>query len=104
MSNDNSKIDDETTVALQEAQALEAMFSTSGWVVAQRAFDECVGVLSDSRTIDEKLDPLEFGQEARARMKIVKAMETWLSDLKGRVNNVKHLTTEEPESNLMTRR
>lgn len=88
--------------ALTEADALNSMFETPGWAIAEREFNVLITTLKDVTLIDtSKEDVL---QQVRDRINTAAALNAWLDDLKGRVNNAKYLAKPDKQSNLIVRR
>lgn len=98
----NGKYDAETEKALSEAEALEAMFNGSGWKVAERFYLQMIEELKDITLIDPEETNLD--QTIRDRINTVRALEHWLSELKGQVNNAVLMKTEQKTDPLMERR
>lgn len=94
--------DADTHVALREAEALEAMFETPGWAVAERELNVLIDTLKDVTRLD--VEEGDITQQVRDRINLVAAMQSWLDDLRGRVNNARYTKTPETTSNLVTRR
>lgn len=99
MSNVNH--DAETKQALSEADALQAMFELPGWAVAERLFNEMIADLKDVTLIDPADD---VSQTVRDRINTVKALQYWMSELKGRVANASLMHSEISTSVLIERR
>ena len=83
MSNDK---DPETTQMEGEAEALEAMFGSSGWAIAEKELHSVIDALRDISTIDDN-DP-NIGMNVQVRKKTALALEEWVNILKSQVNNV----------------
>lgn len=97
MNNDN-----ETKLAVAEAEALQAMFESSGWAVAERVLTSYIMTMKDISTIDPR-DP-QIQQTVRDRINVVAVLEEWVNDLKGRVNNVAYMVTPVKTDPLVERR
>lgn len=100
MSKDN--YDAETTQAISEAEALQAMFKSSGWQVAEAALNEIINDLQSINTLD--VQDQDLSQQVRDRLNTVAALQQWLSDLHGRVENVTIMQGNSEDDKLMTRR
>lgn len=99
MSKDN--FDAETTKAISEAEALDAMFNSSGWQVAERKLLALISALRDARNID--LTREDASTQIKVNVAIADNLETWINDLKGDVNNAIMMKSDPIKSNLMTR-
>lgn len=99
MNKDN--LDTETSRLIAEAEALSAMFSSSGWAVAERAFNELISDLRNIETVD--IDGGDISQQVRDRINTASMMRSWLADLKSRVNSIMNLHTHEPVNSLVER-
>ena len=100
MSNDNFDI--ETKRAIAEAEALHAMFESTGWKVAEGALLQTIADLQNVSTLD--MADKDLAQQVRDRINTVAAMKQWLSDLHGRVNNAIMMKADPTKDKLMTRR
>lgn len=100
MSKDN--YDAETTHAIAEAEALEAMLQSSGWAVAERKLNAIIAACRDARAIDITRDDANI--QIKVNVAIADNLEEWVNDLRGCVNNVILLKQDPPNSKLMTRR
>lgn len=98
MSKDNFDAETERTVS--EAEALEAMFQSSGWAIAERELNEIIAALRDTRSVPREGDVL---LNLEVRDKTASAMEEWVDILKGQVNNV-IILKDEPEKNKIIER
>ena len=98
----NANFDTETNQAIAEAQALEAMFASSGWGVAEAALNEIINELRDARSIDTTR--VDVAEQIKVNVAIADNLELWVADLRGRVNNVIMLQAEPEDSKLLTRR
>lgn len=98
----NANFDTETKQIIAEGEALGAMFESSGWKVAEHSLLELIADLQNVSTLDVT-DP-HLGQQVRDRINTVSALQQWLSDLKGRVNNVIMLQADPKKDTLITRR
>jgi hypothetical protein len=96
-----SNHDPETSSALREAEALDAMFASQGWEIAERIYNEYVNTLKDVTTIDTKGD---MHQQLRDRINVVAALTAWRDDMKGRINNARMVATPPQTSTLIERR
>lgn len=94
-------LDTDTTIALREAEALEAMFATPGWSVAERVYNGYVDTLKDVTTIDTTGD---MQQQLRDRINVVAALKAWRDDLAGRVNNARAFVQSKPAANPLIER
>jgi hypothetical protein len=100
MSNDN--FDFETKTIIAEGEALSAMFESSGWKIAERELMQLIADLQNVSTLD--VTDKDLGQQVRDRINTVAALQQWVSDLRGRVNNVIMLQKEPANNKLVTRR
>lgn len=98
----NANYDAETTKILAEAEALEAMFQSSGWAVADRALTATISALRDVRNIDITREDTTL--QLRVNAAIADNLEEWVNDLRGRVNNAIIMKSEPTKDNLITRR
>lgn len=100
MSNDN--YDEETRTVLGESAALQAMFESSGWAIAERHLLHTIAELENINTLD--MSDVDVSQQIRDRINTVAALKQWLSDLKGQVENAVYMRTDTPQSRLIERR
>jgi hypothetical protein len=100
MSKDN--FDVETKQLIAEGEALGAMFESSGWKVAERELMQIIADLQSVSTLD--MASADIAQQVRDRINTVAALQQWLGDLHGRVNNVIMLQAEPDRNSLITRR
>jgi len=98
----NSNFDTETKQLIAEGEALSAMFESSGWKIAERELMQMIADLQNVSTLD--VTDKDLGQQVRDRINTVASLQQWLSDLRGRVNNVIMLQAEPTQSNLIVRR
>lgn len=98
----NASFDTETRQLIAEAEALGAMFESSGWKIAEAALLDTIVDLQNVSTLD--VTDKDLGQQVRDRINTVAALQQWLSDLRGRVNNAIMLQTNPSDSKLITRR
>lgn len=96
----NDKYDAETNAQLSRAQALEAMFGSSGWKYAQQDLFELIAELKNIETIDEKGD---IAQQIRDRKNLAESLIEWYESLKSQVNNA-IIMQEQDENKLVERR
>ena len=82
MNNDN--YDKETKQQLSKAQALHAMFESTGWQYAEQDLIEFIGELKDISTIDLESDT---AQQIRDRKNLAEGLLEWVESLKSQVNN-----------------
>ena len=94
--------DAETTHAIAEGEALDAMFKSSGWQVAERKLNSLIAACRDARAID--LTRADAPKQIEVNLAIADNLEIWVNDLKGSVNNVIMLKGEPTNDKLMTRR
>lgn len=94
--------DPETTLAIAEGEALEAMFKSSGWAIAERKMNAIIAACRDARAIDLKRE--DAAKQIEVNLAIADNLEIWVNDLKGSVNNVIMLKGEPTNDKLMTRR
>lgn len=94
--------DAETTLAIAEAEALDAMFKSSGWAIAERKMNAIIAACRDARAIDITRDDVDI--QIKVNVAIADNLEIWVNDLKGSVNNVIMLKGEPTNDKLMTRR
>lgn len=78
--------DKETDQIMSEADALNGMFESSGWAVAEREMNDIVAALRDISTIEDA-DP-NIAVNIQVRKKTALALEEWVDSLKSQVNNV----------------
>ncbi len=77
---------------LGRAQALEAMFQSSGWKFAEQ---ELQAMIDGLRKLDpEMLDDSDIKQSIRDRINVAAALEHWVDELKGDIEN--HKFVKEP--------
>lgn len=100
MNNDN--FDFETKRVIAEAEALGAMFESSGWKIAEAALLDTIVDLQNVSTLD--VTDKDLAQQVRDRINTVASLQQWLSDLRGRVNNAIMMNKDSSNSKLMTRR
>jgi hypothetical protein len=94
--------DPETTHAIAEGEALEALFKSSGWEIAERKLNAVIAACRDARAID--LTRPDASKQIEVNLAIADNLEEWVADLKGSVNNVIMLKAEPTNTKLMTRR
>ena len=94
--------DTETTLAIAEAEALQAMLASSGWKIAERKMQSIIAACRDARAID--LSRPDAAKQIEVNLAIADNLEEWVNDLHGMVNNVIMLKTEPTNTKLMTRR
>ena len=82
MSNDN--LDAETKTQLSRAQALDALFKSSGWKFAEEELFDFIAELKDISTIDLESDT---AQQIRDRKNLAESLLEWVETLKSQVNN-----------------
>lgn len=99
MSKDNT--DAETQKELSSSQALEAMFASSGWQVAEEELLSLISQLRDVRNIPINDD---VALNIKVNLAVAENLEIWLDDLKGRVDNAIIVEKETNEQNLIVRR
>ena len=99
MSKDNYDV--ETSKAVSETQALDAMFSSSGWAIAQKELDEIIKELRDARNLPQ--DEM-IADHLRVNLAVAENLEAWVDDLKGRVENAIIMADKAPQANLVERR
>lgn len=102
MSKDN--LDAETSKAVSESQALDAMFSGSGWSIAERELTETINELRDARNLQSDLSPEETVLEMKINLGVADNLEAWVDDLKGRVENAIIMAGNDVKSKLIERR
>lgn len=100
MNSDN--FDFETKRVMAEAEALGAMFESSGWKIAEASLLDTIVDLQNVSTLD--VTDKDLAQQVRDRINTVAALQQWLSDLRGRVNNVIMMNKDSTNNKLMTRR
>lgn len=100
MNNDNFDLD--TNKILAEAEALQAMFDSSGWQIAESSLLQTIADLQNVSTLD--VSDKDLGQQVRDRINTVASLQQWLSDLRGRVNNAIMMKAEPNKDKLITRR
>lgn len=93
--------DKETDKLTAEAEALEAMFGSSGWEIAERELKDMVDALRDIRTIPRDGDVV---LNLEVRDKTAQAIEEWVDILKSQVNNVTILKDHIKDTKLVERR
>lgn len=76
--------DAETKQQLSRAQALEAMFASSGWEIAEQELEDLINELKDISTIDLEGDTV---QQIRDRKNLAEGLLEWVNALKSQVNN-----------------
>ena len=96
MNNDN-----ETKKVIAEAEALEAMFGSSGWEIAERELSDIINALRDTRSVPRDGDVL---LNLEVRDKTAEALEEWVEILKSQVNNVTILKDSPKKDKLVERR
>lgn len=94
--------DPETTHAIAEGEALEALFKSSGWEIAERKLNALIAACRDARAVDVSRD--DAATQIKVNLAIADNLELWVADLKGSVNNVIMLKGEPTNDKLMTRR
>lgn len=99
MSNDN--FDSETNLAIAQGQALDAMFKSSGWQIAETKMNALIAACRDARAID--LSRPDAAKQIEVNLAIADNLELWVNDLKGSVNNVIMMQDEKRVDRLMTR-
>ena len=85
MNNAKQPLDAETQKIVSEAEALEAMFASTGWRVAEKEMEAFIGELRDTRTVPRDGD---IAKNLDIRDGIASGIEEWLESLKSQVNNV----------------
>lgn len=100
MNKDN--FDAETNKEVAEAEALEAMFRSSGWQIAERELNDMIGALRDITTMDENDQNIAIN--LAVRKKTAMALEEWIDLLKSQINNVIIMKDEDNSSKLIERR
>lgn len=80
----NTQYDEETTRQLTKADALNAMFGSSGWQYAEEDLLDLIAELKDISTIDLDTDP---AQQIRDRKNLAEGLLEWVESLKSQVNN-----------------
>lgn len=98
----NDKFDVETQKEIGRAEALEAMFKSSGWKYAEDDLRLMISELKDIMSIN--IDDADVKQQIRDRINLAASLEHWIDELKGSVDNVKYLTETKKEERLITRR
>jgi len=96
------EFDAETTHAIAEGEALQAMFQSSGWEIAERKLNALISACRDARAID--LSRPDASKQIEVNLAIADNLELWVGDLRGTINNVIMLKGEPTTSRLMTRR
>jgi hypothetical protein len=96
-----SNLDAETQKVLREADALQEMFATSGWGVAERVFNEYIDTLDKVSTIDTSKD---INQQLRDRINVVASLRAILDDIKGRVSNAQHFAQSQTTKSVLIER
>lgn len=94
--------DAETTKVVAEGEALDAMFKSSGWQIAECKMNALIAACRDARAID--LTRPDASKQIEVNLAIADNLELWVNDLKGSVNNVIMLKGEPANDKLMTRR
>jgi len=94
--------DPETNKIISEAEALGAMFKSTGWEVAERELNDMVGALRDLSTVNTKSETIAV--DIAVRQKTAEALEEWVNILKGLVNNVTILTGNQKRNHVVERR
>lgn len=80
----DKEYDAETTAQIGRAQALEAMFESSGWQYAENDLFDLVAELKDISTIDLDGDAT---QQIRDRKNLAEGLLEWHASLKSQINN-----------------
>tara|TARA_R100001198_G_scaffold94836_2_gene79093 strand:+ start:491 stop:766 length:276 start_codon:yes stop_codon:yes gene_type:complete len=87
---------------LARAQALEAMFNSSGWKYAE---EELRGFIATLKQIDpEMLDEPDIKQSIRDKINVAAALEHWIDELKGDIENQKVVKEPLKEKRIIERR
>ena len=87
---------------LGRAQALEAMFSSSGWKFAEA---ELRKLIAELRTLDPSiLDEPDMKQSIRDKINTAAALEHWIDELKGDIENQKVTKTPLSDEKIIERR
>lgn len=94
--------DAETTHAIAEGEALEAMFKSSGWEIAERKMSSLIAACRDARAVDITRE--DAATQIKVNLAIADNLEIWVNDLKGSVNNVIMLKQDPVNDRLVTRR
>lgn len=97
----NDKFDAETNQALAEAEALEGLFQSSGWSIAERELNDVISALRDTRTVPRDGDIL---LNLEVRDKTAAALEEWVASLKSMVNNAIIMQEQPDSAKMYTRR
>lgn len=95
-----SDYDAETKKQLSRAQALHAMFESSGWKFAEEELFEFIAELKDISTIDLETDA---AQQIRDRKNLAESLLEWIETLKSQVNNA-IIMQDSKESKVIERR
>ena len=99
------KFDAPTQEKIGEAEALTAMFESSGWAVAEKQYDALIAQLKDISTLQGEIEKGgDITQLARDRINTVAVMEEWMNTLKSKINNVTMMSNTTQSSVLVTRR
>ena len=95
-------LDKDTQRVVAEGGALDAMFGSSGWEIAEKSLQETVAALRDVGSIDLTRDDVTL--QLQINKGIAESLDFWLNDLKGRVNNVTMMSSPKEGSTLIDRR
>ena len=95
-----TQFDQETTEQLTKAQALDAMFASTGWQHAEADLLELIAELKDISSIDLDSD---VQQQIRDRKNLAEGLLEWVESLKSQVSNG-IMVVETTKSNLIVRR
>lgn len=94
--------DSETVKMEGEGEALQAMFGSSGWQVAEREFDALIAELKDVTLVP--LDAPDTAQQIRDRINTIENLQAWMGSLKAKVNNVARMKTQTTAKTYITRK
>lgn len=100
----NDKYDAETQKAIAEAEALQAMFASSGWKIAERKLNEKLNDFKDIAKVDLSADGDEVKQQLRDRINLVAIIEEWMREMKGTTSNVSRLQEITETTNVLIER
>ena len=93
--------DKETQETLSEAEALEAMFQSSGWAVAERELNDLIAGLRDTRSVPRDGDVV---LNLEIRDKTANVLEEWVDSLKSLVNNATIILDNKKTNKIVERR
>ena len=97
----NDKFDAETSQVISEADALEAMFQSSGWSIAEKELTDFIGELRDTRSVPREGD---IALNLEIRDGIANGLEEWVNILKSQINNVTIMVEDKNKSTIIERR